>query len=805
MIKTYLKTAWRNLIKNKAFSVINIMGLAIGISVCFIIVLFVQQELSYDQFNTKADRIVRVHFKASINGGKINESTVMPPTAQALKNDYPQVEEAARIRAYGVPKIVYGDKTFNEGSFAFADANLFKVFTIPFVKGNPATALMEPNKIVITEELARKYFGNEEPVGKTLTFKSSNNAQFEVTGVIKKLPVNSHFHFDMFGSMAALPEAKGNSWMESNFYTYLLMQKGYDYKKLEAKLPNMVEKYMGPQILQAMGMSLTQFRTKGNELGFALMPLKDIHLHSATTSEFEPGGNEKYVFIFGAIAAFMLLIAAINFINLSTAGASKRAREVGVRKVLGSDRFTLIKQFLTESVLLTFIAVLISFLLIQLALPVFNKLSGKDLGIGFSIPSVIALLSLGMFVGLVAGIYPAFFLSSFKPIAVFKGRVRSTTKGFGLRSGLVVFQFFISVGLIIATIVIYQQMQFIQNRELGYDKDQLMVISNSGSLGKNERVFKDELMKDSRVMNVTISGYKPAGPSFSNNSLAYPEGNENKIMRTLEYHVDEQYIPTMGMQLAAGRNFSPELTTDSSGIIINEAAARAFGWGANAVGQRITRQNSGRGNNFVYTVIGVVKDFHFKSLHEVITPLLMTLNPDNGLIVKVKATDIAGLLHSMNQLWLKFGNEEPFEYAFMDELYMKTYAAEQRTGRILNIFALLTIFIACLGLFGLATYTAEQRTKEIGIRKVLGASVSQVTNMLSKEFLKLVMIACLIAFPLSWWAMHTWLQDFAYRTNISWWIFLLAAGLAMLVALFTVSFQAIKAAIANPVKSLRAE
>lgn len=805
MIKNYFKTAWRNLLKNKAFTFINILGLSIGISVCFIIMLFVRQELSYDRFNTNASRIVRVHFKASIYDGKINEGNVMPPTAQALKNDYPEVEEATRIRTYGTPKIIYGNKTFSEGSLVFADANLFRVFTLPFVKGDPATALLQPNTLVITEELAKKYFGNEEPIGRTLTFKSNNNALFKITGVIKKIPFNSHFHFDMFGSMATLPEAKGDSWMESGYYTYLLLQKGFDYKKLEAKLPNMVEKYMGPQILQAMGMSLVQFRTKGNELGFALMPLKDIHLHSTTTSEFEPGGNEKYVYIFGAIAVFMLLIAAINFINLSTAAASKRAREVGVRKVLGSDKFTLIKQFLTESVLLTFLAVLISFLLIQLALPIFNELSGKDLGIGFSIPSVITLLAFGLLIGLVAGIYPAFFLSSFKPITVLKGRISSSTKKYSLRSGLVVFQFFISVSLIVGTIVVYQQMQFIQNKELGYDKDHLMVLSNSWSLGKNERVFRDELLKDSRVINATISGYKPAGPSFSNNSLAYPEGKENQIMRTLEYHVDEQYIPTMGMQMAVGRNFSPELTTDSSGIIINEAAARAFGWGKNAVGQRVTRQNSDRGRNSVYTVIGVVKDFHFKSLHEAITPLLMTLNPDNGLIVKVKNTDIAGLLNSMKQKWAKFGSEEPFEYAFMDDLYIKTYSAEQRTGRILNIFALLTIFIACLGLFGLSTYTAEQRTKEIGIRKVLGASVAQVTSMLSKEFVKLVLIACAIAFPLAWWAMNAWLQDFVYRIYISWYVFVIAAVAAFAIALLTVSLQAIKAALANPVKSLRTE
>jgi len=419
MFRNYFKIALRNLWRNKSFSAINILGLSIGISVCFIIMLFVQDELSYDRFNKKADRIVRVVFKASINGGKINESTVMAPVAQALKTDYPEVEEATRLRTYSSkPKVTYGNKTFKEGSFTYVDANFFNVFTLPFVKGDAKTALFQSNTVVITEEMEKKYFGNEDPIGKLLDL---NNELHKVTGVIDKIPANSHFHFDMFGSMAGLAEAKKPTWMESNFFTYLVLQKGYDYKKL-AKLPAMVEKYMGPQILKEMGISLAQFRTKGNDLGFALQPLTDIHLHSDTSSEFEPGGDIKYVYIFGAIAIFMLLIACINFINLSTAAASKRAKEVGVRKVIGSGKFELIKQFLAESVLLTFFALLISLILIQLVLPVFNDLSGKNLSPDFNIKPLVSLLSLGLLVGVLAGIYPAFFLSSFKPITVLKGK-----------------------------------------------------------------------------------------------------------------------------------------------------------------------------------------------------------------------------------------------------------------------------------------------------------------------------------------------------------------------------------------------
>ena len=792
------------MLKNKAFSIINLLGLSIGISVCFIIMLFVQDELRYDRFNVKADRIVRVLFQSNINGGKINEATVMPPTAQALKNDYPEVQEATRLHVAGRPKVTYGDKKFNDGEFAFVDANFFSVFTIHFLKGDPATALQQPNTLVITNDLAKKYFGNEDPIGKTLDFNNKSEL-YKVTGVIDKIPANAHFHFDMFGAMAGHSEAKSDSWMTSNFFTYLVLPDGYNYKKLEAKLPNMVEKYMGPQILKAMGMSLAQFRTKGNSLGFALQPLKDIHLHSNSSYEMEPGGDIKYVYIFGAVAIFMLLIACINFINLSTASASKRAKEVGVRKVMGSGKFELVKQFLTESVLLTFIALLISFAFVQLVLPVFNDLSGKNLSIGFSLQPLLLFVALGLLVGILAGIYPAFFLSSFNPIATLKGRLSASTKSLGLRSGLVIFQFFISISLIVGTIVIYQQMKYIQQKKLGYNKEQLLVLSNSWALGKNEQFFKEELLKDSRVVNVTTSGYKPAGPTNNNNSMVYPEGKENQVMKTLRYDVDEQYIPTLGIEMAGGRNFSPAFATDSSAVIINEAAAKAFALEGNGMGSHLIWMQGNEGTKVSYHVIGVVKDFHFRSLHEAITPLLMVLKPEWGLIVKTKTADVAGLLSSMKQRWQKLQVDEPFEYAFMDELYNKTYLTEQKTGRILNIFALLTIFVACLGLFGLATYTAEQRTKEIGIRKVLGATVTQVTNMLSKEFLKLVGIACIIAFPLAWWGMNKWLQGFAYRISISWWVFVLAAFAAILLTMLTVSFQSIKAALMNPVKSLKAD
>lgn len=804
MFRNYLKTAWRNIRKNKLFSAINILGLSLGIALCFIIMLYVQDELSYDRFNKNADNIARVVFQADINGGKINESVCMPPVAETMKNDFPQVLDATRIQDQGSSKIIYKDKVFKDDHFANADANVFSIFTLPMIKGDAKTALLQPHTVVMTESTAKKYFGVEDPIGKTIIVTADDNKPYIVTGVIKDMPVNSHFHFDILGSMISNERASEYTWMSGGFHTYLLLKPGTDIKQIEAGFPAMVKKYMGPAIQQAMGLSLNDFITKGNSLGFTLQPLTDIHLHSDTTTEFEPGGNEMYVYIFAGVAIFMLLVACINFINLSTAGASKRAKEVGVRKVAGSGRFQLIKQFLSESILITFFALLIAFAIVKLALPAFNNISGKQLT--FDVKPILAFVGLGLIVGILAGIYPAFYLSSFKPIAVLKGKLTTTHKSFGLRSSLVVFQFFISVALIIGTIVVYQQMKYIQNKDLGFNKDQIITIPNSYVLGSNEEVFKQQMLQDPRIVNATTSWYKPAGPSNYNNALAYPQGNDNLVVNGVDFHVDEQYIPTMGMTMVSGRNFSKEFTTDSFGIILNETAAKTFGWNnTTALNKTIIRQNTERGRNIAYHVIGVIKNFNFKSLHEAISPLYMTLYPEGGLIFKTKTTDVAGLLATMKKNWDSYKTEEPFSYSFMDDLFNKTYATEQKTGTILNLFSILTIFVACLGLFGLVTYTAERRTKEIGIRKVLGASVTQVTQMLSKEFLKLVIIASLIAFPAAWWAMNKWLQSFAYRIDISWWVFAIAGISALVIALITVSFQAIKAALSNPVKSLRTE
>lgn len=807
MFLNYIKIAWRNLIRNRTFSAINIVGLAIGLATCLLISLYVLDELSYDRFHAKADRIVRVIFRGSSSGGRINESTVMPPVAQTLRRDYPEVLEATRLRDAGSPLISYGSKTFKESSIAFVDSNFTQVFTLPFVEGDPKTALIQPNTAVISETMARKYFGSVNPMGHILTIKSWNTS-LKITGVMQDIPANSHFHKDMLIAMAGNQEARSPSWMMSEYYTYLVLPDGYNYRQLEAKLPQVIEKYIGPQLQQGMGMSLAEFRRKGNDIGLYLQPLTDIHLHSDFAFDLSAPGNRQYVYLFSVIAAFILIIACINFMNLSTAGSAKRAREVGIRKVLGSVRQSLASQFLIESMLLTAFALVLAYCLVLMALPAFNEFTGKTLSVNLlARPWILpAILLFGLFVGLLAGSYPAFFLSSFKPVAVLKGGTfKAVPNRLNLRSGLVVFQFFIAVTLIAGTLVVYRQLSYIQHKTLGYTKEQVLVLPETWLLGDKEAAFREEIVRDARVLNASVSGYVPAGPSNNNNFFVSPETNTSQLVKTLRYDVDYNYLSVLGMKLAAGRNFSRAYGTDSSGVILNETAAKTFGWAQNAIGHHITHTDND-GTQRTFTVIGVVKDFHFKSLHEAISPLVMVLGRNTGtIILKVNPTDISGLLATLQQKWQQLMPDAPFTYSFLDERFANTYRAEQNTGLILGLFSGLTIFIACLGLFGLAMFTAEQRQKEIGVRKVLGASVMSVVALLSADFLKLVGIALVLAIPIAWYAMSVWLQDFAYRIELDWWLFALAGILAIVIALATVSAQSIKAALVNPIRSLKSE
>ena len=685
--------------------------------------------------------------------------------------------------------------------------DFFNVFTLPVIAGNKVSPLNEPNTIVLTQEEANKYFGKEDPIGKVLELKGGKQS-FKVTAIIKRIPQNSHFHFDMLASMLGDADARNTSWMESNFYTYLQLNHGYNYKKLEAKLPAVVEKYMGPQVKQALGISFDEF-TQKNQLGLFLQPLTAIHLHSdfTTSSTLEQGGDIKYVYIFSAVALFMLLIACINFMNLSTAAAAKRGKEVGVRKVLGSKKNQLVRQFLTESFIATVIAMFLALMLVVAVLPVFNNLSGKELEAGYLLQPwiTLTLLSLVVVVSFMAGGYPAFYLSSFNPIIAIRNKFSGVGKSKGVRSGLVVFQFVISAGLILATLIVERQMSFIQNKNIGYDKEQMLVLRNAYFLSNNLAAFKNEILNDPGVEHITHSAFIPAGPSDNNMSGVFVGDQASTLRRMYVYNVDDQYIPTMGMHLAAGRNFSKEFGVDSLNVIINETAAKVLGFTGNAVGKTITRAIDNSGGRQRLTVIGVVKDFNFRSLHQLIDPLIMLDNPYGGLIVRAKVADMSGLIGSIAAMWKSFNIAEPFSYTLLDDSYRQTYRADRKMGDILRVFALLTIFIACLGLFGLVTFITEQKFKEIGIRKVLGSSAPQIVMMLTGDFVKLVFISFFIAFPLGYYLMIKWLQDFAYRIHIGWWIFVLAGLITIFIAVATIIFKSIRAAIANPVKSLRTE
>jgi len=817
MFKNHLKLAWRTALKNKGLLSINIIGLSLGIASCLTIALFVVDELSYDKFNTKADQITRVSLNAKMGDEIIREASIMPPVGKTLVEELPEVLASTRvIKLSDRTKVVHEGNTLRKGKMALVDPNFFEVFTLPLLKGDLNTVLDKPNSVVLTKEQAEAYFGNGDPLNKTLDIKDigvygasgyvDNSGIYTVTGVIAEMPVNSHFHFDLIASMQGNKDATDQSWLSGSYHTYLLLEKGIDIHGLEAKLPAITEKYMGSQMQAAMGMTFQKFLESGNKVGLYLQPLTKIHLYSDVTGEFEEGGDIDIVYMFAAIAIFMLLIACINFMNLSTAGASSRVKEIGMRKVLGSEKGQLILQFLTESFLATLFAMGIGVLLFAVALPYFNQVTGKSFTFGQIVTSrfVLALIGLNIVISFLAGGYPAFFMSNFKPLQALKNRFRSGSSK-GIRSGLVVFQFAISICLIIGTLVVSQQMNYIQNKDVGYNRDGLLVIRDAGLIGNSLSAFKEGLQKDPRVIHITNSAFVPAGPSDRSFAMVSTGEEHAQRLRFRLYGIDEEYIPTLGMDLLQGRNFSKDYGNEENNVIINQTAIKTLGLEKNPVGRTLVEFTDNQGTSRILNIVGVVKDFNSRSLHEPIEPMMMKYNPYYGLIVRAKTADMPGLIANMEDQWESFGSGEIFGYAFLDELYNETYLKEKNMNAILRIFAFLTIFVACLGLFGLVTFTAQQRFKEIGIRKVLGSSASQIVGLLANDFLKLVVISMIIAFPLGYYLMSKWLQDFAYRIEIKWWVFALAGLIIMFIAFFTISYRSIKVANANPVKSLRSE
>ncbi len=811
MLKNYVLIAFRNLWRKKGYSFINIAGLAIGIASSLMILLFVLDELSYDRHHENAAGIYRVVMKASMQGNSFHAPITPAPMGATLVADFPEVRSAVRFYNFSAsPVLRYGDRNFIENGFVWADSTIFDIFSFFMVSGDPVKALNRPNTLVLTESAARKYFGNDDPMGKTLEM-GNDRTPFEVTGVIEDPAGNSHFSFDVMASFVSHPQHQDQMWVSNNFYTYILLDDQADPAALEAKFPEMLIKYMGPQVEMALGVSLEEFYESGEEWGYYLQPLTSIHLHSDLQYEIQANGSLTTVIVFSLIAVFILIIASINFMNLSTARSAGRAREIGIKKIVGSGRMQLVNQFLGESVFLSFISMIIALLLVEMFIPAFNNISGKHLQLEyFSTWYTVPLLLLaGLFVGIMSGSYPAFYLASFEPVRVLKGKFQPGIIGSRLRGILVVFQFLIAIVLFVSTFTVYRQMSYINRKDLGMDPGNVLVVHRASSIPSDQReAFCQELTGYPSVISASRAHAIP-GTAFSGNAFRR-EGTASREQHIISNAwVDEYYADVLGLKIIDGRFFSRDYASDSLAVVMNETAVRMMGY-TDPVGKRVLMTAAGgtpdAPEDLPFTIIGVVKDFHFESLHQTINPVI--LNPGqwgNYIIVKLGEGPAYDAIEIIRNKWDDFVDDQPFEYSFLLDDLTAGYRSEHQSGLIFSIFAVLSIFIACLGLLGLASFTAEQRTKEIGIRKAMGASISSVMALLSREINLLVLLSTLLAWPLAWYFMNNWLENFAYRINLGIGAFIMASLLTYIISLMTVSFQAYTTARLNPVDTLRDE
>lgn len=814
MFKNYIKIAWRNLLNQKLFSVIKIGGFAFGIAVSLLIALFVQHELSYDNFYPESDHVFRLVGVAK-QDNIIRKGISMPaPTGPTFKEEFPAIESTGRMLSNplfgaGSNQLSTNEnpENFSDNGFTYVDQSLLDMLPLSTIFGSLAHALDEPNSIVITKSKAEKYFKGD-PIGKIIYLNNDKDKPYKINAVIEDVPSNSHLYgFNFFMTLSGIDFYPGEqqNWVASNYSTYIKVQKGTNTQLLAQQLTkSYIHDHYIPAVLQAGG----QVNPILNSANLVLQPLEEIHLFSTDIQDYkletQKRGDIKIVWIFGGIACFILLIAAINFINLSTANASSRAKEVGVRKTVGSSKQALISQFITESLLYSIISVLLGIVISFALLPIFNNLADKTLYIPWNtwyfLPAAL-LAATGL--GLLSGIYPALVLSSFKPIAVLKGKISPTSGNSIFRNGLVIFQFATSIILIIGTLIINQQLDYILNKDVGFNKDQVLVLHGTTTLGNQTKIFKDELSNIPSIQHVSISDYIPVnidGSKRNGNSFNLEGKQQEEAGKGGQFWiVDQDYIATFGLHLVAGRNFSMDIASDSAAVIVNQRMVQELGI-KDPIGARITNGNS-------YTIIGVVEDFIFGSLRgEGLDPLCMAIGGSNSLIsVKIKATDVSQTISAISEIWDKFSPQQKIQYSFLDEGFASLYQDVQRTQQIFTAFAFITIFIACLGLFGLAAYTTVQRTKEIGVRKVLGASVAGIIQLLSFGFLKLILLALLFATPIAWWAMHTWLQDFNYRIEVEWWVFALTGAISLFIAMGTICYHAVKTARMNPVDSLRDE
>ncbi|WP_190810258.1 ABC transporter permease [Flagellimonas sp. S3867] len=810
MFKNHIKIAWRSLKNQTFFTCLNTIGLAIGIAGGLLIALFIHDELSFDTMFKDADRIHRINVDVKFGGTESVMAEVSAPMANAVVADFPQVELATRFNTLGSTLIRKSDTQRNskEDAATFVDASFFEMFGLELIEGNKATALTQPNTLIISETTARKLFGSSNALGETLVV--NNSGTYTVTGIIADMPKNSFLRdCSVFIAMAGLEDAQTDEWTSHNYPTFIKLSPNARIEDFQVPLQSMMGKYIIPYAQRFFpGITEEAFMASGNHYKLSTIPLTDIHLHSNLEAEMSANSSIQNIYILSFIGLFLLVLASVNFMNLSTAYSLKRSKEVGIRKTLGSSKVALLRQFLMESGLISFLSLILALVLAALVLPLFNSLAGKAIEIPFANPLFwIVLLVSTIVLALFSGWYPAFFMSRFMPISVLKGSGEKTVGGSKVRNMLVVFQFSISVLLIISTAVVYQQLNYIQSKDLGFTKDQVLIIDEVFIAGPKLQSFKEQVSQLAQVKKATISGFLPT-PSFRGNTSFAKEGqmSQDNAINIQVWDVDHDYLSTLDIEVLAGRDFNKEFAADSTAMVLNEAAVDILGISSEeALGMRLSR-DLGSDNPQYLTVVGVIKNFHYESLRRDIGGLCLKIGRSNGsMAVKLNASDFSTTIAAIENIWTDVAPSQPFDYRFMDDAFNATYEADQNLGQIFITFTILSIFIACLGLFGLAAFNAEKRTKEIGVRKVLGASVSQITVRLTKDFLKLVGVAILISLPVGWVIMNKWLEDFSYRIEISAWVFILAAFMATSIAIMTVSYQSIRAAVVNPVKSLRTD
>jgi putative ABC transport system permease protein len=809
MLKNYFKTAFRNISRQKGYVLINILGLAIGIASSMLIAIYIFSELSYDQHHEKKDRIYRIYLDGKINNQEVKGAWTPSPMAFTFRDKFPEVEEAVRLHKWNETIIRYNNKKFIETEFMQADSTIFNVFTIPLIKGNPETALAKPHTVVISESTANKIFGDKEAMGKSI--KVGNYQRYhEVTGVMKDIPETSHFDCNMIGSFVTSRRSQGENWLANNLAAYILLNKNTSHESVEEKIPGLVKENAGPLLKKFLGISFEEFLEKGNKYSYYLQPLTDIHLNPEIESQMKTPHSKKYIYIFSIVALMLIAIASINYMNLSTARASGRAREVGLRKVVGSSKNMLIKQFLIESVIMSFLALVLAVILVQLALPYFNNLINTHLTLNYLqewyyIP---ALIILALLIGILAGSYPAFYLSAFKPKSVLSGELKSGMKNKRIRSILVVSQFVISAALILGTLIISKQTNYMLNKDLGFDKEKLIVIRSLSTLDDNTEIetFKREVNKIPGVINSTHSTMYPGNP---NNNNAYKIGSQPKDESYVfdTNWADEDFLDVYGIELNMGEYFTKDRLSENL-CLINQSALKDYGI-ENPLEERILSPRNREGDLTPYKINGVIKDFHIRSLHKKISPFIILPKSEDTdwgyLTVKLSSQNMASTIKNIENKWEEFANKDPMLYFFMDNKYESLYKEEKRSSSLSLGFAILSIFIASLGLFGLTSFTTEQRTKEIGIRKAMGSSVSGIVTMIAKETVKLILIALIIAWPIAYYFLTTWLNNYPYKTTMQPIDFVWTLLIIVFVAFVTISYQSIKAARKNPAYSLREE